>query len=107
MENFKPSMQERVKEMIASRPIEKRPASTPDQIEAAKMLEMEAQRREERKQNDKTRIEELQHEIKNNPKIELDLSNLEGAVINEERHGAVGAKEGKWGEVGPDEKLAA
>ena len=106
MEEFKPSMQKRVQEMIAARPKEKafEATSTKDQIEAAKMLEIEAQKRDERKQKEQAYIKEIQEGIK---KIELDIRPDSGNVENIKRGAHLRSEERKWGEAGPDDKLAA
>ena len=72
------------------------PSLLADQIEASKYLEIEAQKRGARVQEDQERIKRLQTEIKSQfPKIELDLSNDTGPT-GKGRRGEVLAAEHAW-----------
>ena len=72
------------------------PGSLADQIEASKYLEIEAQKRGARMQEDQDRVRRLQTEIKSEfPKIELDLSKDKGPT-GKGRRGEVLAAEHAW-----------
>ena len=72
------------------------PSFLADQIEASKYLEIEAQKRGARMQEDQDRVRRLQTEIKSQfPKIELDLSKDSGPT-GKGRRGEVLAAEHAW-----------
>ncbi len=85
MEEYKPSTETSKQKM-------EQVVSPSTQLEAAKMLEIEAQRRGERVQSDRVRLAEMKAEF--NKKIELDIR--PGETIKSGRRGLLLAAENAW-----------
>jgi hypothetical protein len=97
-----PSMQERVKEMIAARPPKVEaavtsPVPTPEQIEAAKhLLEVEARAKEnDTHLNTQARIQELRQQI--NPKLKKIELDDRGGTLRKGSAAELRSEENKWG----------